>query len=77
MNVSLESFPKFSLKLFFEMLMDGWSKNSNNLFTKTPMDASEWIKKYKEIINCRKVILVPNKCIGNVLFFQKHFVREK
>ena len=41
MNVSLESFPKFSLKLFFEMLMDGWSKNSNNLFTKTPMDASE------------------------------------
>ena len=43
-NVILESFPKFSRKSFFvvEMLvMDGCSKNSNNLSYKTPMD-QQW-----------------------------------
>ena len=47
MNVLKEVFPKCSLKLFFlEMLvMDGCSKNSNNLFNKTSMDASGWMKK--------------------------------
>ena len=47
MNVLLESFPKFSLKLVvFEMIvMGGCSKNSNNLFHKAPMDASGWMKK--------------------------------
>ena len=53
MNVLLESFPKFSLKLFsFEMLlMDGSSKTS------IPLDG--W-KKDREISNCSKVSLVPN-----------------
>ena len=75
MNVSLERFAKFLLKLFFEMLMDGWSKNSNNLFTKTPMDASEWMnKKWKWLIVERRYwcqIIDYKICIGNVLFFFK------
>ena len=45
MVVLMRSFPKFLLKLFFEMLMDGCSKNSNKLFSGTSMDASEWMKK--------------------------------
>ena len=42
MIVLLESFQKFyGNYFFFEMLaMDRCSKNSNNLFYKTPMDAS-------------------------------------
>ena len=44
-----ENFPKFFTKaffFFFEMLvMDRYSKNSNNLFNKTSMDASGWIRK--------------------------------
>ena len=51
MNILLECFPKFSLKpFFFEMLlMDGCSKNSNNLFCKTPMNGSGWMKKKDNI----------------------------
>ena len=47
MNVLLESFSIFSLKLFLlEMLViDGCSKNSNKIFHKTPMDASGWMRK--------------------------------
>ena len=55
-------FPKiFTKTIFFEMLvMDGCSKNSTNLFYKTPMDASGWMKKDNiEISNCSKVIPVP------------------
>ena len=45
MDGLMESFPKFLLKLYFEMLMNGCSKNSSNSFSRTPMDASEWMKK--------------------------------
>ena len=45
MDVLMGSFPKFSLKLFFEMPMDGCSKHSNNICSRTPMDASVWMKK--------------------------------
>ena len=45
MDVLMGSFPKFSLKLFFEIPMDGCSKHSNNICSRTPMDASVWMKK--------------------------------
>ena len=32
MDVLMGSFPKFLLKLYFEMLMDGYSKNLSNTF---------------------------------------------
>ena len=38
-------FPNFLSKLNFEILMDGCSKNLSKIFSKTPMDASEWMKK--------------------------------
>ena len=62
MNVLMESFPKFLLKLVFEMLMDGCSKNSSNIFSGTPTDASELIKK--------KII---EKCLDNIVDFQMAF----
>ena len=35
--------------------MDGSSKISDNLFSKTPVDASGWMKKdYREMSNCSK-----------------------
>ena len=40
------SFQKNLLKLCFEILMDECSKTSNNNFSRTPMEASEWIKKH-------------------------------
>ena len=30
----------------FEMLMDGYSKNSYSFFSETPFDAAEWMKKF-------------------------------
>ena len=55
-------FTKFLLKLFFsEMLMDGCSKNSNKIFSKTLMDASACItKNHRKMSNCSKVMLVSN-----------------
>ena len=35
----------FYCKYFFEMLMDEYSKNSNNIFSTAPMVPSEWMKK--------------------------------
>ena len=55
-------FRKFSLKLFFKMLMDGCSKNSSNIFSRTPMDAYEWMKK--------KII---EKWLDNLVDFQMTF----
>ena len=62
MNFLLGIFAKFSLKpSFFEMLMDRCSKYSNKLFSRTTMNASEWMKKsQREKSNCSKAILVPN-----------------
>ena len=58
MIVLLESFQKFyGNYFFFEMLaMDRCSKNSNNLFYKTPMDASGYIK--KKIYNIENLVIV-------------------
>ena len=58
----LGNFAKFSLKpSFFEMLMDRCSKNSNKLFSRTTMNASEWMKKnQREKSDCSIAILVPN-----------------
>ena len=39
MDVLMGSFAKFSLKLYFEMVMDG------TFFSRTPIDDSEWMKK--------------------------------
>ena len=61
MDVLMESFPKFLLKLYFEILMDGCSKNSNNIFPRTAMDATEWMKK-----------TIP-KCLDNLVDFQIAF----
>ena len=49
-NILMESFPTFLLKLYIEILMDGCSKTSSNIFSRTPMDSSEWMKK-KTYIN--------------------------
>ena len=38
-------FRKFLQKLFFEKLMDGCYKNLSNIFSRIPIDASEWMKK--------------------------------
>ena len=43
------SFQIFLLKLYFERLMDGCSKNSNKIFSGTPMGASEWMKKHTQM----------------------------
>ena len=41
--------------------MDRCSKNSSNIFSKTPMNASGWMKNdHREMSNSSKVILVPN-----------------
>ena len=45
MDILMGSFPKFLLKQFFEMLMDKGSKNSSNIFSRTPMDTSKWMEK--------------------------------
>ena len=58
MDALMGSFPKFSLKLYFETLMDGCSKTSSNIFSRTPMDASEWMKKNIQ------------KCLDNLVDFQ-------
>ena len=48
--------------------MEGCTKHSNNLFSKTPMGASEWIKKdHREMVNCTELYWS----------FQKIFVSEK
>ena len=62
MDVLMGSFPKFSLKLFFEMLMDGCSKNSSNIFSRTRLDTSEWMKKK-----------IKEKCLDNLVDFQMAF----
>ena len=49
MDVLMGSFQKFLIKLYFEILMDGWSKNSSNIFPRKSMDTSEWIKKHSEM----------------------------
>ena len=36
------------------LVMDGYSKNSNNLFYKAPMDASGWMKKD----NIEKLVII-------------------
>ena len=41
--------------------MDGCSKNSSNTFSRTPMDASEWMRKNKQ------------KCLDNLVDFQMAF----
>ena len=72
MDVLVVGFPKLSLKLYFETLMDRCSKNSSNLFSRTPMEASEWMKKVKSNIHnlvdfqmafkmCRKTIRTKAK----------------
>ena len=38
------------------LVMDGWSKNSNKIFYKTPMDPFEWRKKD----NIEKLVIVAN-----------------
>ena len=46
MNDFTGKFPKiFITAMFFEMLMDGCSKNSNNLVSGKPVDAREWMKR--------------------------------
>ena len=47
-NIELQKwmfYENFHEKYFFEMLMDECSKNSDNIFPRTPMDASGWMKK--------------------------------
>ena len=59
---SWEFSQNFHCNYYFEMLIDVCSKNSNNLFSRTAMDASGWMKKdHREMSNCSKVILVRNK----------------
>ena len=62
MNVLMGSFPKSFSKLYFEILINGSSKYSSNIFSRTPMDASEWMKK-KNI----------QKCLDNLVDFQMTF----
>ena len=45
MDVLTGSFQKKFSKLYFEILMNECSKNSSKIFSRTPMDASEWMKK--------------------------------
>ena len=47
MVVLMGSFPNFFTETFIEILMDGCSKNSSNIFCRIPMDTSEWMKKKK------------------------------
>ena len=53
----------FRRNKFFKMLMNGFSKNWNTFFLyATPMDVSRWMKEHhREMSNCSKVIMVPNK----------------
>ena len=67
----------FHCNYLLEMLMNGFSKNSNSLFLEhqcMPFDG--WKKDYREMNNCSKVILVQNKwaqsCIGHQCFNKKN-----
>ena len=55
------SFPKFLSKLYFEILMDGCSKNSSSIFSRTQMDTSEPMKKNMQ------------KCLDHLVDFQIAF----
>ena len=72
-----EVLQNFHCNYFFGILMNEYSKNLNNLFSTTTVDASGWIK--KKIIE--KWVIVAKwywcqinerkSCIGHVLFFKK------
>ena len=61
-NILMESFPTFLLKLYIEILMDGCSKTSSNIFLEHQwIPLNEWKKKN------------IYKCLGNLVDFQIAF----
>ena len=57
-----EKFPKIFIKIIFWNANEWCSKNSSNIFSRTQMDVSEWMKK--------KII---RKCLDNLVDFQMAF----